>query len=198
MLTVVAVLLAVAATLVLEGHLARLEARAAAGGDLVPAVAAAVPMQRGTMIQASGLVMAKVPAGGLPPRALRRMDDAIGRTLVAEVAFGEVLTALRLASGGPVAALVPPGMRAVTVTVPLPPGAVASGDRVDVLATFVDLASRTETVVREAEVLAAARASPLDGGGESTTLTLLVSPFEAEEVAHARALGTLSVAIASV
>jgi pilus assembly protein CpaB len=139
------------------------------------------------------VVAVEVLAETLPPGALRDVEEALGRTLGADVVAGEVLTAARLAPpGGPIAALVPDGLRAVAVATFLPTGIVSRGDRVDVLATFAE--GGTEVVATGAEVLL------VIGGtgdlGEATTLVLLVTPETARSLAVARAFGDLSVAIA--
>lgn len=191
------VVLGASTTLVLRGHLARLEARAAAGGPGVPVVLAVTALPRGAVLASGSLRLAEVPERYLPPGALRSLDEAQGRTLGAEVLAGEVLTRARLApAGGPVAALVPPGLRAVIVTVAVPPGSLAPGDRVDLLATFATGAPHTETVVSEAEVLGVTATASHDGSAGASVVTLLVSPETAERIAFARAFADLSIAVA--
>ncbi len=192
-LVLLSLLLAAAATLAVRAHLLRLEAAAAAGGPLRAAVVAASPLSRGTVLSAEMLRVERLPAGGVPPGALDSPAGAVGATLTADLAGGEVVTEARLASAGPVAALVPDGLRAVAVEVALPPGALVPGDRVDVLATFGTGSPYTETVAPEAEVLGV-----VDGGGAegAAVVVLLVSPETAERLAFARAYAQLSVAIA--
>lgn len=192
-LIALSLLLGASATFLLRGHLTRLEARAAAGGPRVGAVAATADLPRGAVLEQAMVVEIEVSPETLPPGALRDLGDALGRTLGADVLAGEVLTAARLAPpGGPIAALVPDGLRAVPVAAFLPPGIVVPGDRVDVLATFAE--GGTEVVATGAEVLL------VMGGtgdlGEATTLVLLVTPETARSLAVARAFGDLSVAIA--
>jgi len=114
--------------------------------------------------------------------------------LAADVSAGEALTAPRLAArGGPVAAMVPAGLRAVPVPVAFPSGVLASGDRVDVLATFAAGQPHTEVVVTEAEVLSILSAEgTLDG---TTHLILVVTPGDAERLAYARSFAELSIAV---
>jgi pilus assembly protein CpaB len=132
------VLVAGASTLALRGYLARLEARAAAGGPGTPVVVAAVDLRRGTRLTPELVDVEEIPSEYAPPGALESPGQALGRPLAADVLAGEAITSSRLAPpGGPVAALVPEGLRAVPVTVGAPPGVLAPGDLVDVLATFV-------------------------------------------------------------
>ncbi|MGH2676228.1 MAG: Flp pilus assembly protein CpaB [Actinomycetota bacterium] len=189
--------LAVLATLALRGHLARLEARAAAAGPAAAVVVATSDLDRGTMLDPSMLDVRTVPDRYRPPGALAEPRQAAGRILAADVAEGETLTAARLASpGGPVAALVPEGLRAFPVTAALPRGTLAPGDRVDVLATFAAGQPYTETVTSEAEVLLVLDADGPEDLGQGATVVLLVGPEVAERLAYARAFADISLAVA--
>jgi Flp pilus assembly protein CpaB len=186
-LVVLGVALAVAATLLLRSYLDRLSAGAAAGGPGRAVVVAAVGLERGAVLTPDVLGMREVPPRYLPPGALASPDQAIGRSLAADVLAGEVLTAARLGpEGGPVASLVPPGLRAVAVTAGIPP---------TMIATYATGQPYTETVVEAAEVLLV-RPSSGDGFGQGATLLLLVGPETAERLAYARAFADLAVALA--
>ncbi len=189
------VILAFGTTLVLRGHLLRLEARAIAAGPGVPMLVAELDLPRGETVEAGDVSLRSVPVDYRPPGALTSVSQAVGRMLAADVVAGEPLTAGRLAAGGgPVAAMVPPGLRAVPVLAGVPPGLLAPGDRVDVLATFAAGQPHTETVVAEAEVLSILGAQ--DGAFEgATSLVLVVSPDDAERLAYARSFAELSIAV---
>jgi pilus assembly protein CpaB len=195
-LILLSVFLAASATLTLRGHLARLEARATAAGPAVPIVVAAARLARGTVLAAQMLRLAEVPKGHLAPGGVRSVEAVTGRTLAADVAAGEPITQIRLASGGgPVAALVPKGLRAVPVSVSLPAGALVPGDRVDVLATFVSTTPHTETVAVDAEVLRVLDQRTYDESGASTTVFVLVTPDTAERLAFSGVHAELSMAV---
>jgi pilus assembly protein CpaB len=195
-LVVLGVGLAVLATLLLRSYLDRLAARAASGGPGRAVVVASTDLARGTQLSPELLAVRDVPLAYLPPAAVGSIDEVLGRFLAADVLAGEVLTQARLApDGGPVASLVPSGLRAVVVTVGVPPFAVAPGDRVDVLATYASGRPYTETVVEGAEVLMVRPASS-DGLGEAASLVLLVAPDTASRLAYARAFADLAVALA--
>jgi pilus assembly protein CpaB len=195
-LVLLSLLLASSATLALRGHLARLEARAAAAGPGVPLVVAASALGRGTVLFPAMVRIAEAPSGALSTDAFRTVEEVSGRTLASDVSAGEPITRLRLASrGGPVAALVPRGFRAVPVSVSLPAGALVPGDRVDVLATFVAVNPHTETVAVEAEVLRVLEGSSLEGGAGATVF-VLVTPETAQRLAFAGVHADLSVAVA--
>lgn len=198
-LLVLSVALAAAATLVVQARLARLEARARAVGSGRSVVVAATDLPRGTVLEPAMLALRRVPARFLPTGALASPDGAVGRTLAADVAADEPLTDLRLApAGGPVAALIPTGLRAIPIPAALPASAVRAGDRVDVLATFATGGAHTETVVPGAEVVSVLPAGSAETGEQSTvTLILLVGPESAEALAFARTFADLSVALVS-
>jgi pilus assembly protein CpaB len=189
--------LAVAATLALEAHLRKVEARTAAAGPGHDAVVATVAVARGSVLEPDALGVRRVPETYLPPGAITSLSEAAGRTLAADVAAGEIVTRTRLASGGgPVASLVPPGLVALPVAAAFPPGTLVAGDRVDVLATYPSRPF-AETVVEGAEVLAVTGTSVSDElGTTAASVMLLVSPEAAERLAHARAFADIALAIA--
>ncbi len=201
---VLAVASAAAAFLLVRGYVARLEALRPAVGSPVPVLVAVTDLSRGTTLSASMLREEDLPSAFAPPGALADTAGVEGRTLVSDLAEGEVLTRTRLGTegAGPVAALVPPGLRAFAVPASLPPGAVRPGDLVDVLATFGGGRPHTETVATGLEVLMVLGAEAngeitavagTDGAGPS--LVLLVSPDQAERLAYALAFADLSVSI---
>jgi pilus assembly protein CpaB len=204
-----AVILGGGAFLVVHGYAARVEALAPALGEPVTVTIAADTIPRGTVLSPDTLKVMSVPARFAPPGAVHSPGSAAGRTLLADLAAGEPLTWTRLAPkrAGPVAALVPPGLRAFPVATSLPPGAVRPGDRVDVLGTFAGGQPHTETVASGLEVLlvmsprAAGSASGLgDAGAPETsgagqTLVLVVRPDQAEQLAYARAFADLTVSV---
>ena len=195
-LLVLSIALAALATVGLRDYLARIEARAGVGGPDGPIVVARTNLERGAELEGSRLEVRSVPARFRPPGALSRLEQADGRVLAADVAAGEALTAARLAQpGGPVAALVPEGFRAIPVPAAVARGTLAPGDLVDVLATYPTGQPYTETVAVGAEVLLV-----LDGGGQDldagSSVVLLVGPEAAERLAHATAFAEISLAIA--
>jgi Flp pilus assembly protein CpaB len=184
----------------IRGYAANLEATRPDVGPLVPVVMAARDLERGTTLDASMLEAGEIPAAFAPPGAMGTLEDADRRVLTASVAAGEVLTASRVGgpSTGPVAALVPPGLRAVVVPAGLPTGIVRAGDRVDLLATFGGGRPYTQTVVTAVEVLRVlaptdAVAGVTASGGAQ--LVLLVGPEDAERIAYATTFAQLQVAI---
>jgi pilus assembly protein CpaB len=188
--------MAVAATLALESHLRRVEARAAAAGPGREVVVATIPLDRGGVVEPDALGVRSIPQAYLPPGAISAVSEAAGRTLAADVAAGEVLTQTRFAAaGGPVASLVPPGLVALPVTAAFPPGTIATGDRVDVLATYPSRPF-AEIVAEGAEVLGVTAASVSEElGTTASSVMLLVGREVAQELAHARAFADIALAI---
>lgn len=192
-LLLLSILLGTATTVGLRAHLERVEARS---GDhpTERVVAPTRHLERGTRVSPGDVEVVEIPAGAAPPGALRRAEMAVGLTLAADVAAGEPLTALRLARAGPVASLVPQGLRAIPVATAVPAGMVAPGDLVDVL-SVVSGRPFAEVAVAGAEVLVVRDAAPGEGLGDLQTLVLLVSPDGAARIAAARASGELAIAV---
>jgi Flp pilus assembly protein CpaB len=196
-LLVLSIALAALAAVGLRGYLARLETRAGIGGDALPMVTAVGDLERGTVVGRSMVEAHSVPGRYRPPGAVAAPDQVVGRVLAADVVAGEALTAARLAPpGGPVAALVPPGLRAFPVPAGIPPGSLAAGDRVDVLATYPTGQPYTETVATGAEVLLVMGGGRFADDGAGATVLLLVGPETAGRLAHATAFADISLAVA--
>jgi len=203
LLLVLAVVCGLGAFAIVRGYAARLEALRPAVGRPVAVVVAAETLARGTVLAEEALSLASVPSAFAPPGALRSVQDAVGRTLVADLAEGEAVTRTRIGtSGGPVAAQVPSGLRAFVVPSGMPAGSVRPGDRVDVLATFGGQRPYTETVATGLEVLSVLAtddaAFAASGAAEGPTLVLLVTPDAAERLAYAKAFADLAITIAGV
>lgn len=200
--TGIAALSGVAAFVLMQSYVGRIEASRPALGPPVPVVVAAQDLSRGATLDPDAVQVRQLPGEFAPPGAIRDPARVQGRVLVSPLAAGEPVTATRLAAPqvGPVAALVPPGLRAFVVTTDVPPQAVRAGDRVDVLATFGGGRPHTETVATALEVLSVLGSGQTDAlsgaASESPRLVLLVSPDVAERLAYAGAFGDLSVTIA--
>jgi pilus assembly protein CpaB len=209
---VASIALAVVAGLMVHAFLRRLEASAGPIASRIPVLVVAHDVPRGTPISATHLSVVQMPRAYVPPRPLSKISQAAGRVALGDLLKGEVVTDHRLARvrAGPVASLVPEGLRAFAVPASLPAGTVRAGDHVDVLATYASGQPHTEVVVSGVEVLFVVKGggfgeamdeqSGFDaaaaGGSASTTLILLVAPEQEERLAFARAFANLEVAIA--
>src|SRR4051795_4476168 len=110
------------------------ETAAAQYGSLVRVPVVARRVAVGTVVGADDVTWRRMPRAFLPAGPAAR---PVGRVAVAPLVVGEVVVEDRLAPSGlrGAAALVPPGMRALSVR-PDPVGpSLRAGDRVDVLAT---------------------------------------------------------------
>jgi Flp pilus assembly protein CpaB len=200
-----AVLLGALAFLVVRGYQERVEALRPAVGPPVVTVSAATDLARGTLLSDEMLLTSSVPEEFVPAGAIGDMASIVGRVLTADIESGEILTRSRLAGPrvGPVAALVPEGLRAVVVPSGVPPGTIRAGDRVEVYATYGGGRAYTDLVASGLEVVRVLTEGTVEGGGigGSTTgdagvaLVLLVDGDAASRLAYARAFGQLQIAI---
>lgn len=148
------------------------------------------------------------------PDAMDTYSEAIVRS---PIAMGEPILATKLVMAGDagfMAAMLSPGMRAVSI--PITAESAAGGfilppdDRVDVLLTreFIDPEGETsqteyvtETILRNVRVLAIDQTPRLDDGVATilgSTATLELTPSEAEVLNQGMAAGTLSLSLLSV
>ncbi|HET9310696.1 MAG TPA: Flp pilus assembly protein CpaB [Actinomycetota bacterium] len=201
-----AALAAAGAMLAVRAHVATLEATRPDVGPPTPVVVAAADLTRGSSLVPDSFRVVDVPSSLVPPGSLTGLEQVAGRVLVADIAEGEALTETRLggARAGPIAALVPPGLRAFVLPAGPPAGTIRPGDEVDVLATYGANAGRpyTETVAPALEVLevvdadgAVAIATGPGAPPAGPPIVVLADPSTVERLARAASLGLLSIAI---
>jgi Flp pilus assembly protein CpaB len=199
-----AVACAVAAVAVVTVWAREIEASRPDLGPPAQVVVANADLVRGTELAARSLTVETMPSSLVPPGSLTAVEQAVGRVMVADLAAGEVVTRTRVASrgAGPIAALVPPGLRGIVVASGVPSGVLRPGDLVDVIATYGSSGGRpyTDTV---ATALSVVRVLPEEQGFGAETpgrsgasIVLLADPATAEGLARASALGLITVAIA--
>jgi len=197
---VLAVVAAAASFGLVRGYAAEIEALRPSTGDPVPVVVATQPLTRGTVLVEDALRVDQIPSAYAPPGAIGSVEDAVGRTLVSDLAEGEPVTRTRVAGdGGPVASRVASGLRAFVVEAGIPAGVLQPGDLVDVIATFGGPRPYTETVGTALEVLSIIEDDPGTfeaAGPAGPSLVLLVSPETAERLAHATAFASIAVTVA--
>lgn len=185
---------------VVQDYAAELEALRPVTGDPIPVAVAARALPRGTVLTEAEIRLTEMPSSFSPPGAIRTIVALAGRTLVSDVAEGEAITRTRIGvEGGPVASLVPDGLRAFPISAGVPAGSVQAGDLVDVIATFGGPRPYTDTVASGLEVIAIlddGEGAIQAAGASGPSLVLLVSPEVAEELAYASAFADLAVAVA--
>lgn len=150
------------------------------------------PVDAGDIIGAIAVRRSRLPRGVVPEGALDGASSPVGEATRVALVRGEVVVTARLAGRGAhgVAAMVPPGFRAVAVPNDDHMPAVRVGDRVDVLVTFDvgdDAGAETPSfaVAAGAEVLAVT----------PRAMTLAVRADDAPRVAFALAKGAITVAV---
>lgn len=199
----IGVALALVAGVTLLGYITR-----AAGSDeggkmrVVQFARADIPV--GSSITEAVLEKKEVPARYVVPGSFEESSGIVGARAARGIFKGEPVIESAVAGGkgsANLASRIPPGMRAYTIC--LREGSSGSadlrpGDRVDVLSTTGDAPS-TSTILSGKPVLSVgADASRDEGGfsaGQPASLTLVVSPAEAELLAQAASTGEISVSL---
>jgi pilus assembly protein CpaB len=158
-------------------------------------------IEMGTVLKEEDVKLSDWP-GAIPTGAAAKAQDVVGRGVTAPIFAKEPVIESRLAakgSGGGLAAMIPPGMRAVPVRVNDVVGVagfVIPGMRVDVLisgskpAGDVGLGTITRTLLQNLEVLSAGTDFKKDPEGKPVqvqVINLLVTPEQAELLSLASA-----------
>jgi Flp pilus assembly protein CpaB len=124
-------------------------------GTTRPVVVTTRAIAAGETVDGRDTASRALPAALVPPTAVTAVAD--GAVAAAPLDAGEIVTTARLGRAGrsPVAALVPPGWRAVAVPAPPPGLALAVGDVVDVFGADVTAhGARVVRVTGDAAVIA--------------------------------------------
>ncbi len=175
--------------------------------DLKDVVLAGKPMGVGMTVKAADLKLGKVPATAFPKGAFSKADEVIDRPVISNILMDEPVLEGRLAargSGQGLAPIIPVGMRAVSVRVNDVAGVagfVLPGMRVDVLVTGRPPESNgtiTTTCLQNILVLSAGTTFQPDAKGQAIqapTVTLLVSPDQAETMTLANSEGHIQLVL---
>ena len=161
-------------------------------------------VQPGAALTGADLTLAQVDSSRVPPTAFDSMDKLVGRVSETLMIKGQPIVEAMLApvgSGSGLQALVPPGMRAVTIEVNESSGLaglISPGCRVDVIATLNDGHNTSEsriakTIVQNVKVSAVGQRTS-SGGTDAPTdmfksVTILASLEDAEALELACAMG---------
>src|SRR5271166_5388390 len=179
---------------------------AEAGADVI---VAAEDLQVGTRVDEHDIKVIRIPATDLPPGAPRKRSDVLGHGVIVPISKGEFILPNRLAgenAGSGLPALIPNGMRAVSVRVNevvSVAGFVTLGTRVDVLLTGTPEGGndqQTTTVLQNVRVIATGHTLEHSANGEAQTaavITLLVSPDDAQRLTLASSQGHIQLALRS-
>jgi pilus assembly protein CpaB len=184
-----------------------LQGRAGAVEPGVQVIVAADDLQVGARVEEHDIKIISIPASDLPSGAPRRRSDVLGHGVIIPISKGEFILPNKLAgenAGSGLPALIPPGMRAVSVRVNevvSVAGFVTPGTRVDVLLTGAPGSSseqETTTVLQNVAVLASGHNLERNANGEpqnTAVVTLLVSPDDAQRLALASTEGHIQLAL---
>lgn len=172
----------------------------------VDIVVAANDLQVGTKLDDRDLKVVNFPAESLPEGIIHQKARAVGRGVLQPISRGEFILSSKLAdkdvAGLP--ALIPPGMRALSVRVNdviAVAGFVLPGTRVDVLLTGNPGSggdSVTTTVLENVAVLATGQKLERNAAGEpqnTAVITLLVSPEDAQKLTLASQEGRIQLSL---
>ncbi len=173
----------------------------------VEVVVAANDIQVGARIDEHDIRMVRYPASALPAGTPTRRSQVLGRGVILPITKGEFILPSKLApenAGAGLPALIPPGMRAVSVRVNEVVSVanfVGPGTRVDVLLTGTPgggSESQTTTVLQNVAVIAAGHNLERNAAGETQNvpvMTFLASPEDAEKLTLASAEGKIQLVL---
>ena len=185
-----------------------LQNKAASGNEpTVNIVVSASDLQVGARVGDNDVRLQSFPASAVPPTAFRERSKVVGRGVVLPISRGEFVLPSKLApenAGAGLPALIPPGMRAVSVRVNevvSVAGFVTPGARVDVLLTGAPTGTNeplTTTVLTDIEVVAVGQKldrSVTADAQNAPVITLLVSPDDAQKLTLAATQGKIQLAL---
>jgi pilus assembly protein CpaB len=185
-----------------------LQLKSGAGGEPeTQVIVAADDLNVGARVEEHDIKIIKIAAGDLPTGAPRRKADVIGHGVILPISKGEFILPNKLAgenAGAGLPALIPPGMRAVSVRVNevvSVAGFVTPGTRVDVLLTGTPNGGNepeTTTVLQNVAVIASGHTLERTSTGEAQNtpvITLLVSPDDAQRLTLASTQGKIQLAL---
>jgi pilus assembly protein CpaB len=173
----------------------------------VDVLVAAKDLAVGSKITNEDLKFAHIPQGSVPANAMRQKTDALERGVVLPISAGEFILPSKLAAdkaGAGLPALIPPGMRAMSVRVNevvSVAGFVLPGTRVDVLLTGKPVGGnddQTTTVLENVAVLATGQKLERNSAGDpenTPVITLLVSPDDAQKLTLASTQGKIQLSL---
>lgn len=173
----------------------------------IEVIVAANDLQVGAKVTDRDIRVIKIPASDMPANAPRKKSDVLDHGVILPITKGDFILPTKLAgenAGSGLPALIPPGMRAVSVRVNevvSVAGFVTPGTRVDVLLTGTPGTSgeqQTTTVLQNVAVLASGHTLERSSTGEAqntAVITLLVSPDDAQRLTLASSQGHIQLAL---
>ena len=177
-----------------------------AEGKRVAIVAAKNDLGPGVALSEADVVLVPLPSDRVPRNALRNVSDVAGRVVIMPVVQGQAILESTLAPAGSsagLAALIPPGMRAISIDVSESSGVaglLVPGSHVDVVCTLQDEKLNQQiarTIVENAKVIAVGqRVTPPsrkdeEEAGRAKSVTLAAAPREVEAIELAGSTGKM-------
>lgn len=208
----IALVLGFMAVYLANAYLARTEARAEAAEQGMARVAvAAIPLEYGTPLTPDKVKFVNYPAGSLPPGTFREWNqlapEGKQRIVLRPISMNEPILADKLAGegqGASIAYLLPDGMRAAAVRINDVSGVagfIQPSDSVDVLITRQisgeNNRQMTDVLLQNIRVIAIDQKAQGDDGKPmlARTATLEVTPTDAQKLALAQQVGSLSLVL---
>jgi len=188
----------------------KLRAGLGAGNEpFLNVVVAADELQVGAKLGDNDVRVLRFPQSTIPPGAYSSKDKVLNRGVVLPIGKGEFILPTKLAAanaGAGLAAMIPQGMRAVSVRVNdvvSVAGFVQPGSRVDIMSTETGANGehQTSTVLENVAVIAVGKslsrstANETGTGQSASVITLLVSPDDAQKLALASQEGRIQLAL---
>src|SRR5579872_2748677 len=156
-------------------------------------------VEAGTALTEEDLALGDVSSDAVPETAFTSMDQLLGRVTVVPLLQGQAITATLLAPRGMgpgLQAAIPLGMRATTVEINEMTGVagyLAPGCHVDVVQTMRDEKTGlplARTLAQNVKITAVGmRHNPQDGDGGGRSITVLVTPAQAELIELCSSVG---------
>lgn len=199
--TALGVALAIVAGVTLLGYVAK-ASKSGKGGKMVPVQYARTDISVGAPITRGMLERREVPESYVVPGSVKDSGEIAGARAARKICKGEPVTSTAIAGGSGAANLasrIPADMRAYSIQLREGTSGASDlrpGDMVDVLSTSGDQ-PRTSTILAGKTVLSVCTETS-DGQDPVTapgSITLLVSPVEAELLAQAVSVGEISVSL---
>jgi pilus assembly protein CpaB len=174
----------------------------------IPVVVAAEPIPVGTLLEARHLRIVAWPSRNPVAGGVAKTEEVVGRGVISPIGANEPVTLTKVAgpeAGAGLPPIIPAGMRAISVRVNEVIGVagfVTPGTRVDVVVTVGNQERvMTRTVVSNVQVLTAGsrydqETAMKDGKPiQTSVVTLMVLPDDAEKIALAQNEGKLTLAL---
>ena len=176
-------------------------------GAGIPVLVAANDVPLGSKLEDKDVRVAKIPQDGVPPGSFQDKSQVVGRGVILPIPKGDFILRSKIAgenAGSGLSALIPQGMRAVSVRVNEVVGVagfVQPGTRVDVLVTGTPAGGNEEqtiTVLKNVAVIASGQKLERSNAGDaqvSPVITLLLSPDDAQKLTLASNEGRIQLVL---